>query len=368
MRGRLHKIFLFAGTLMSLLNLPAMPANAGAPPPLAPLPSDLRKTRTIPLRGRNAIVKTHEMNGSADRLAGSLYVLHIFASTADRPWTSEDKNHMFQLQQAAYSWLQQSALQAGQQLSIKEGVYGLQADITVAQLPGTNGEYSVDVPDLAVNNLLHAVGWPDAVSCYNWIREHEGCENVIVIVWPNCNGRSFARPYEAGYSPDYFVESTVIFPRFADGQEECAATIAHETLHLFGAWDLYKCYLTTDTQAQEAERLYPNDIMRRVAYSFDGLTIGPLTAWRIGWNDRPENYFEWFHPRGDKAVVLRTLAAMARNGELDSDAARSARSAIAKGGPLDSALTRKALLKLARGGEKVPFLEGEMLRKGKVQR
>jgi len=47
-----------------------------------------------------------------------------------------------------------------------------------------------------------------------------------------------------------------------DGQELIPSCIAHEVLHLYGAWDLYESHSVSSRQAEEAGRWFPNDIMR----------------------------------------------------------------------------------------------------------
>jgi hypothetical protein len=63
----------------------------------------------------------------------------------------------------------------------------------------------------------------------------------------------------------------------------------HETLHLFGAWDLYKnpIYGYNERDYNFINDKYPKSIMRLSKQ----ITIDPITAWRIGINDSPENWF-----------------------------------------------------------------------------
>lgn len=69
----------------------------------------------------------------------------------------------------------------------------------------------------------------------------------------------------------------------------------HETLHLFGAWDLYKnpIYGYDEKGYNLIKEKYPNSIMR----SSKQITIDPITAWRIGINDSIENWLLEMVPR-----------------------------------------------------------------------
>jgi len=72
--------------------------------------------------------------------------------------------------------------------------------------------------------------------------------------------------------------------------------IAHEILHIYGAWDLYTTYAQTREKQTKATELYPDDIMLRVGYDMEILKVDRLTAWLLGWNTQEEEIFEWFRP------------------------------------------------------------------------
>jgi hypothetical protein len=77
------------------------------------------------------------------------------------------------------------------------------------------------------------------------------------------------------------------------------AVIAHEFLHLFGAWDLYtspflkkrKTYIRKDV----AEKVFPNEIMAFARRNIDSLNLSPLTKYLVGWdNELDEKYTKMF--------------------------------------------------------------------------
>ena len=70
--------------------------------------------------------------------------------------------------------------------------------------------------------------------------------------------------------------------------------MAHELLHIFGAWDMYETFRVTKAQMDVASRLYPNSVMLRTSYNPYELTIDPVTGWRIGWCDKPDNSLNFF--------------------------------------------------------------------------
>lgn len=71
------------------------------------------------------------------------------------------------------------------------------------------------------------------------------------------------------------------------------AVIAHEFLHLFGAWDLYLSpfdrKIFQRMKKRKAMKKYPNEIMAFAYKDIDSLSISPLTKYLIGWDKKLQN-------------------------------------------------------------------------------
>lgn len=74
------------------------------------------------------------------------------------------------------------------------------------------------------------------------------------------------------------------------------SVIAHEFLHLFGAWDLYvtpfdknKKYIVK--QKEFAMKEFPNEIMAFAYRNIDSLSISPFTKYCIGWENELDNTY-----------------------------------------------------------------------------
>ena len=92
----------------------------------------------------------------------------------------------------------------------------------------------------------------------------------------------------------YFLEGSMMYNSFENGQPECAASIAHELCHLFGAEDLYATFIQTEENEARARELFPDDIMLKVSYDISTLKIDRLTAWLVGLTDEKEDWYEDF--------------------------------------------------------------------------
>jgi hypothetical protein len=67
------------------------------------------------------------------------------------------------------------------------------------------------------------------------------------------------------------------------------SVIAHEFLHLFGAWDLYYSHRLLSTPRRHEKRMnkkFPNEIMCFTYRNIDTLQISEFTKYCIGWNNK----------------------------------------------------------------------------------
>ncbi len=235
-------------------------------------------------------------HGSAKTLRRLVYPLTIFLGEEANPWSYEQKLGQLSKQRAAETWLCQQAAQYHVSLSFHQGGnYGLDTHLTIDNIPNAHGsrnEYNSWVFD-----LLKKIGWDNPIRLYNQIISETGCNNMHVIIFANDWGRSYSMPFSGkGDQAQYFLEGFFCYRNYEDGQELLTASIAHEILHLYGAWDLYENVYVTCAQSQLASRCFPNDIMHRLDHNINNLIIDELTAWRIGWKTNAEDWYESFRP------------------------------------------------------------------------
>ena len=100
----------------------------------------------------------------------------------------------------------------------------------------------------------------------------------------------------------YKNEISVAFNAFSQADIEYAVVsfkqptvIAHEFLHLFGAWDLYITPFDNDKEAKKrkafAMKEFPDEIMAFSYRSLDSLNISPFTKYCIGWNKQIDSKY-----------------------------------------------------------------------------
>lgn len=225
--------------------------------------------------------------GSARTLTGKIYVLCVYVASADNDWTPAEKHEINEKVLEAEKWLTAQAARYGSRVSFRNGYYGAQNTIILPSLPDASG--SGKEPVTFGFETMQKIGWKEPAKFVDWAKNNTGCDQVVTIFFARKRGRGYAMAYTQGYTKT-FLESALLFSNYQNGSKLYAASIAHEMLHCFGAWDLYETFEQSAQHAAWATQFYPDDIMRRIAYNINDLNIGPLTAWRIGIAPEKEHY------------------------------------------------------------------------------
>ncbi|MEC7985831.1 MAG: hypothetical protein VX278_11755 [Myxococcota bacterium] len=228
--------------------------------------------------------------GSAKKLEGKVYTLIIFISDTTDQWTTQQKNQMIQQVIDAEDWRSKQAQVYGKTLAFEHGSYGLETDIELSNLPEGLASGKEDVSILI--RTMQKIGFKNNED----LNAHIQADHIQVLLFLKKNGNSYSMPFEEGLDSIYELEAVVLYEKFEEHLPLCTACIAHETLHIFGAWDLYKTFQTTAKQEEIARKRYPNSIMLRTTYNIFDLEIDPRTAWRIGWRETKPTNGEFFRP------------------------------------------------------------------------
>ena len=234
--------------------------------------------------------------GSGKALRGNIYVLSCFVSDRNNEWTRQEKLQVYNKLYRTQNWLIAQARRYNVWLNFEGGNFGLDRDIKLNHIDYGTGSGREDVN--VVTTVLRAIGYSNSLSFYNWALNNSNSSNVIVLVFVKGAGTSYAIPYNDPRidSELYYLEGAVIYSHYSNGLELYDATIAHEILHLFGAWDIYETFMQTRDREESARRLFPNSIMLRIAQNIDTLEVDELTAWLIGWHNEAKDWYEWFNP------------------------------------------------------------------------
>ena len=235
--------------------------------------------------------------GSARKLDNSVYTVSCFISDSSGEWSYEEKFSILNKVTEATKWINQQAAKYNINIHFRNGSFGLTTDIKLPQIErGTaSGNERVDL----VSIVLAKIGYKSPIDLYNWVITNTKCENVEVILFAKGQGNGYSMAYSSDMSKAlYFVEGAVLYEKYWNDYELASSSIVHEILHLYGAWDLYKTFQQSQENENRARKFFPDSIMLRTSFNIDELNIDEVTAWLIGWNNAPKDWYELFRPGG----------------------------------------------------------------------
>lgn len=233
--------------------------------------------------------------GSANKLEGKIYTLSCFVSNANNEWTYDEKLVVLKKLNESTQWLSEQALSLKISLSFENGNFGLKDDIKMEIASGTaSGKEEVDL----ISKVLLKIGYKRPLDLYDWVKRNTTCKNVQVIIFMKGKGNGYAMTFNSNMNSEkHFVEGAILYEKYLGNGELASSSIAHEILHLYGGWDLYKTFAQTQDREDKARKLFPNSVMLRTSYNIKELSIDEVSQWLIGWNDSPKDWYEWFKPK-----------------------------------------------------------------------
>lgn len=247
----------------------------------------------IPVKAQN---NDRWVAGSGKQLNGKVVSLICFISTPENPWLISEKEIALAKIDEGEQWLIKQANTYNADLRINHISLNNGKDIKFDVIePGkASGKERVDW----VYRTMEKLGYSNSKQAYRKLKKKHRADNIHVMLLAKGKGRSYSMRFAKGLNKKkYMLEGVIIYNEYLNGaQTPLHAIYAHELLHIYGAWDLYKTYAQSLERQQKATELFPNDIMLRVDHNINPLEINDLTAWLIGWNQSEEEVFEWFRP------------------------------------------------------------------------
>ena len=237
-----------------------------------------------------------------------LYAIFV-DSDATHPWSEFDIQSTIDSIQVAVNWIQNQAEKENVNLNIyienasKNGKIPFKESLKYDTFSGTLFKYS----DLRKGIKLIDV-WSDKIS-KDVARTIDNDTSEITLTKNRSNNRErmiaklrnkfktdniavmyFINNYYENEISVAFHTSSNLDTEYAVVSTKNSPVIAHEFLHLFGAWDLYSSPLDRGfflkRKKKKAMKNYPNEIMAFAhKKNIDSLNISALTKYLIGWDN-----------------------------------------------------------------------------------
>lgn len=240
--------------------------------------------------------------GSVEALDGRICVVQYFLSEPDNLWTQSERDVVTERVFEAETWLRRQAAKYGNDVEFKTCSFGNGGKCyTMDDIPTYMSD---DKDDNIVQKAMRGIGWSDHDAFINRMKEKYDCESVLVLLMVKKAGRSWAYPYTRQQASrgktQRALEGAIIFKdkRYKDGTTTplMATTVAHEILHLCGAWDLYYEEGIQDHEhADKAEELFSNSIMIHDSKDIYSKEIDEVSAWLVGLKGK-KDWYAWFQP------------------------------------------------------------------------
>lgn len=225
-----------------------------------------------------------EEKDSGDSAEEKIYIHSLFLSEGE--FKEGEKEDRMRLIEDAEHWIEEQASQYGKKITFVNGVTGLEEGMTVhAPTPKDLSRPECHGGD--TNYYLGLANKSFNVEEILYTSRQRGCSRAALLVVVDASGRSFAGWQARG---EEHMGCAVLYGD--DNLRLHSGDAAHELLHLMGAVDLYADYQPAENVAFMEEN-YPNEVMfEKDHMPAKTLEISPYTAWRIGWTDEKEDWFD----------------------------------------------------------------------------
>ena len=211
--------------------------------------------------------------GPCKELIGEVHPIFVFVSTPDHPWDEENFKAFYQEYYKARDLLISEAARYGVSLSIKSSYFNQR----IVREYQYKGSWFDEVLEKLFSSKDHRL-----LPYYEKYQKEFAASSTPFFFVFNSPGRSYALASNALLKG--FESERVIM--FYDLNKNAQFSIAHELLHLYGAFDLYY----PEYLKNAAKTHYSESIM----YSDQGNMIDSLTAYLIGWSKAPDEIATYF--------------------------------------------------------------------------
>lgn len=212
--------------------------------------------------------------GPAGELQGRIALIYIFVVDAGRNgWSLRERDYVMTTWKSTQAWLQARARQYGHSVSFIARSFLVNRNPQIKRLRVGDVSNRFRNVEQVVNLLARQLGYRDLLQFTRTIKQQEHADEAMVLLQLARDGRSFASRCLHSCSPHGEFAVLLESPHGKKWQSLQYAQ-AHESLHLFGADDLYNI--------RGAKYYEVRDIMNYPSSLLQASTLDKLTAWAVG--------------------------------------------------------------------------------------
>lgn len=249
-------------------------------------------TETVPAVTKPAVEYVHQLYpgmrkdaGYCRNLRSDAMMLVVFVNDSESNWTQQEiQNFLSNLVAPGLEFITYRASEYGWGITMESCVYSEEnGDTKVMAYNGTLPERSTTgsvVPELT-RCAAETYGFATVEDMIENVRNYAGTDQVGLLFCLDKAGRSYAHSHDK--VKDY-AEGAVIYTSW-QGYESRPSVVAHETMHLFGAEDMYAEGQSHANRAVLAGQWHPTELFYQSQWNLYDNVISPYTAYAVGWTD-----------------------------------------------------------------------------------
>ena len=235
----------------------------------------------VQLRGEEPYRPRYRL-GICHALGGSIPQLLFFVDDDSSSWDPDTRNQMLVLFDEADRYLEEQADFWGTELFLEDYQYYTDDRVSI-RYSGEFGSYDQAEENEDVMDALAAcLNFRDTDEMHRYYQEYFGSRQVIYYVLLNKPGRPYASVDDTD-DGRVSMEFVVMYTSYENGHPQVSGAVAHETMHLFGAEDYYDPFGNMPNRLAMAQEKFPDDLMLGGATDAENCTVGPVTAYSVGW-------------------------------------------------------------------------------------
>jgi hypothetical protein len=212
--------------------------------------------------------------GPAAELKGKIVMIYVYLVDSEGDgWSLRDRAYVQNTWRMARTWLQEQAQHYGSRVSFSRRLFLVDRNPQIRRLRVGDFNSKFKNSKRVATLVAQQLGYPDMLTFTQHIKAQEHADQAMVLIHLARDGRSYAIRCMQRCSGlgEYAV---LLESGHSKKWQSLQYAQAHESLHLFGADDLYNI--------RKAKYYEVRDIMNYPSSQLQVSTLEALTAWSVG--------------------------------------------------------------------------------------
>ncbi len=226
-------------------------------------------------------------DGSAKKLNGKCMIIVLFVSRKDKPWKKKARKRAMQSLEKGIDWIKNESKKYKVKLDFDFICLNMDEHIFIKKIPKIEAPY--EDMEVVMFKVLKKLGYESPEDFYEKMSIEYKDTSFHIIFFANEKGRPYMH-YVDMNNEKKMLEFNLIFKE--NGKID-PMTVVHETLHAYSAVDLYNVKETKKAQkiSDRVEKKFPNEVMLCASEDIENPELSELTAFLIGWHNKPKDWY-----------------------------------------------------------------------------